>query len=171
MSSVNDMSAMFWGAQSFDIDISKWDVSRVKNMSCMFSDAYSFNCDLSRWDVSSVTNMDHMFKGATSFKRKLCGNAWVNSKATQKTIFEGSSGSISSTVCHTSSPQRWLAQWQIASTPMVPVLPAPGLALAKTICPNCGTFAKSGRVSCCAPGGAWYKNCGCLLYTSDAADE
>ena len=27
-------------------------------------------------------------------------------------------------------------------------------------CPKCGTFEKSGRVSCCAPGGGWYKNCG-----------
>merc|ERR1719201_3088543 len=27
-------------------------------------------------------------------------------------------------------------------------------------CPKCGTFKKSGRVSCCAPGGAWFKNCG-----------
>merc|ERR1712203_897227 len=26
--------------------------------------------------------------------------------------------------------------------------------------PKCGTFAKSGRVSCCAPGGAWFKKCG-----------
>ena len=33
--------------------------------------------------------------------------------------------------------------------------------IATTItCPKCGSFAKSGRVSCCAPGGAWYKNCG-----------
>ena len=29
-----------------------------------------------------------------------------------------------------------------------------------TSCPKCGTFKRSGRVSCCAPGGAWYKNCG-----------
>merc|ERR1719174_1643012 len=29
-------------------------------------------------------------------------------------------------------------------------------------CPRCGTFRKSGRVSCCAPGGAWFKNCGGL---------
>ena len=28
------------------------------------------------------------------------------------------------------------------------------------MCPKCGTFAKSGRTSCCAPAGAWYKNCG-----------
>merc|ERR1711934_1085350 len=27
-------------------------------------------------------------------------------------------------------------------------------------CPKCGKFGKSGRVSCCAPGGAWYKKCG-----------
>ena len=30
----------------------------------------------------------------------------------------------------------------------------------KMTCPKCGSFAKSGRASCCAPGGAWYKNCG-----------
>merc|ERR1719201_1528750 len=29
-----------------------------------------------------------------------------------------------------------------------------------TACPKCGTFTKSGRVSCCGPGGAWYKTCG-----------
>ena len=28
------------------------------------------------------------------------------------------------------------------------------------MCPICGTFKKSGRVSCCAPGGAWYQKCG-----------
>ena len=30
----------------------------------------------------------------------------------------------------------------------------------KSICPKCGTNAKSGKLSCCAPEGAWYKNCG-----------
>merc|ERR1719247_2057882 len=29
-------------------------------------------------------------------------------------------------------------------------------------CAKCGTFRKSGKVSCCAPGGAWFKNCGGL---------
>merc|ERR1712037_324506 len=29
-----------------------------------------------------------------------------------------------------------------------------------TRCPKCSTFEKSGRLSCCAPGGAWYRNCG-----------
>ena len=29
-----------------------------------------------------------------------------------------------------------------------------------SMCPKCGTFKKSGRSSCCAPGGAWFNNCG-----------
>ena len=27
-------------------------------------------------------------------------------------------------------------------------------------CPKCGTMPNSGQVSCCARGGAWFKNCG-----------
>merc|ERR1719201_1228568 len=27
-------------------------------------------------------------------------------------------------------------------------------------CAKCGTFKKSGRASCCAPGGAWFQQCG-----------
>ena len=27
-------------------------------------------------------------------------------------------------------------------------------------CPKCGTLNKSGKLSCCARGGAWFKNCG-----------
>merc|ERR1719201_1171673 len=27
-------------------------------------------------------------------------------------------------------------------------------------CPKCGMFEKSGKASCCAPGGAWHTNCG-----------
>ena len=29
-----------------------------------------------------------------------------------------------------------------------------------TTCPKCGTAKKSKKLSCCAHGGAWYKNCG-----------
>ena len=28
------------------------------------------------------------------------------------------------------------------------------------VCPKCGTTKKSGRRSCCARGGSWFKNCG-----------
>ena len=33
-------------------------------------------------------------------------------------------------------------------------------------CPKCGTSKKSGKRSCCARGGAWFKNCG-----DDAGDS
>ena len=137
----------------FNGDISRWDVSRVTDMSFMFWSATSFNGDISEWDVSSTTNMDHMFMGSTSFKHQLCGATWVNSKASKMLMFEGSPGSISSTVCRGYFPQRWLARWQVAST-------APSVASPNMACSQCGTFTKSGRVSCCAPGGAWYKHCG-----------
>ena len=32
--------------------------------------------------------------------------------------------------------------------------------VAENICPNCGTVAKTGAFSCCAPGGSWNKKCG-----------
>merc|ERR1712187_830275 len=28
------------------------------------------------------------------------------------------------------------------------------------VCPKCGAFKRSGRASCCAPGGAWFQSCG-----------
>ena len=99
VSRVTDMRRMFAHARLFDIDLSKWDVSRVKSMNSMFLGATSFNRDLSKWDVSGVSDMQGMFLGATLFKRNLCGLAWVNSRATQTSMFEGTSGSISTTVC------------------------------------------------------------------------
>ena len=43
--------------QSFNTDLSCWDVSKVTDMYGMFYLAKVFNNDLSSWDVSSVTNM------------------------------------------------------------------------------------------------------------------
>ena len=33
-------------------------------------------------------------------------------------------------------------------------------SLSMTVCPKCGSVKKSGKLSCCARGGAWFKNCG-----------
>merc|ERR1711934_354825 len=30
------------------------------------------------------------------------------------------------------------------------------------LCPKCAAIKKSGKLSCCAPGGAWFKNCGTI---------
>ena len=103
VSRVTDMSRMFARAKFFDRDLSKWDVSRVESMRGMFLGATSFNGDLSKWDVSSVNDMHGMFLGATQFNRNLCGVAWVHSRAIKDIMFEGTSGSISPTVCSDSA--------------------------------------------------------------------
>ena len=46
-------------------DIAEWDVSSVLNISPMFYDAKSFNAELSKWDVSSVTHMHGVFRSGT----------------------------------------------------------------------------------------------------------
>ena len=83
--------------------IDKWDVSRVSNMEQLFQNATWFNIDLSWWDVSRVTTMRRMFYNANSFAQTLCGKLWVTSTATQVQMFDGSSGSISTTICGTRS--------------------------------------------------------------------
>ena len=67
VSGVTDMTGMFSGASNFNKDISDWDVSSVENMSFMFHNASSFNGDISKWDVSKVKNMSFMFHNASSF--------------------------------------------------------------------------------------------------------
>ena len=73
-------------------------------MKFMFNGASAFNQDLSKWDVSAVTDMSYMFSGASAFNQKLCGVAWVKSKADKTDMFKDSPGSISSTVCKTTTP-------------------------------------------------------------------
>ena len=61
VSQVTDMSFMFYGASTFNGDVSKWDVSQVTDMSYMFKFAYAFNRDVSKWDVSQVRHIYDMF--------------------------------------------------------------------------------------------------------------
>lgn len=69
-SSVVDMSSLFLGAYSFDIDIADWDVASVTNMSAMFQ-GINFNQPIGSWDVSSVTDMNRMFLGAYYFNQDI----------------------------------------------------------------------------------------------------
>ena len=156
----------------FDGDISKWDVSRVKDMHGMFMFAKQFNSDISKWDVSRVMNMNNMFQDAGMFKQKLLGCPWVHSRASKEVMFQNSAGSIPRKVC----TQQKTTRPYVTRRPHTPVyatrrpLPereliartpsAPTIATSTMACTKCGTFEKSGRVSCCAPGGAWHKNCG-----------
>ena len=142
-------------------------------MEYMFFYAKMFDGDISKWDVGSVTDMSRMFCFATAFKQKLCGVSWVRSQASKIDMFSGSSGSILQTVC--TSAKRTLATMEntrryvsrrpnperelITRTPISTPSIIPAIAHTKA-CPMCGMFEKSGRLSCCAPGGAWYKDCG-----------
>lgn len=71
LDNVTNMGSMFFGATSFNGDLSAWNVCSVENMESMFAKAASFNGDLSNWDVSSVISMDFMFREATSFNGDL----------------------------------------------------------------------------------------------------
>ena len=71
VSSVTDMDGMFLSVRSLNADLSKRDVSSVANMGAMFQEATSLNVDLSKWDVSSVTDMDGMFLSARSLNADL----------------------------------------------------------------------------------------------------
>ena len=105
VSHVTDMGFIFSRAASFNADISKWDVSSVTYMSGMFWHATSFNIDISKWDVSRVTDMSFMFYGATCFHQSLSGDAWLNSMANQKNMFEDSHGSIGTTSSVAAPPE------------------------------------------------------------------
>merc|ERR1719201_3106010 len=154
VSSVTNMQGMFLQASSFNNDISKWDVSSVKDMQGMFLQASSFNTDISKWDIRSVTDTDYMFYQAESFKQKLCGESWIDSKATNKFMFASSEGSLADKPCSFVRP--------IYNDVGRELVRRPGSTSPANAneCPKCGKFGKSGRVSCCAPGGAWYKKCG-----------
>jgi surface protein len=77
MSSVVDMSFMFYVCPSFDdANISSWVTTSVTNMSNMFGAANPvtpniFNQDIGGWDVSNVTNMSYMFYNNISFDQNI----------------------------------------------------------------------------------------------------
>ena len=92
-SSITDMSDLFDNIDSFDRDsfngdLSEWDVSSVTDMRYMFQEAAAFNGDLSEWDVSSVTNMRNMFNSAQAFDGDI--SAWnVSSVTDMRKMFWG----------------------------------------------------------------------------------
>ena len=131
--------------------------------------------------------MDSMFKDAKSFNWQLCGASWLDARASKADMFEGSSGSMppscmrpprpdttttASTRATTSTraPLEYATRRQPGRRPirergLIVQAPVTTSIVAATIankitCPKCGTFEKTGRHSCCAPGGAWFKNCG-----------
>ena len=71
---VTTMNGLFEDIESFNQDISTWDVSNVTDMSYMFfintANKGVFNRDISKWDVSSVNSMAFMFAN-TAFNQDI----------------------------------------------------------------------------------------------------
>ena len=77
VSKIRDMSKMFCSdtnmgcllnRESFNGDISSWNVSSVTNFSMTFDRALEFNGNLNSWDTSSALTMRMMFRSANSFE-------------------------------------------------------------------------------------------------------
>ena len=79
LSQLQDTSYMFYGASSFNSDLSGWNTANVEKMYAMFGYAQSFNSDLSLWNVSNVWTLYAMFYGAQLFHSDL--SRWKVSNA------------------------------------------------------------------------------------------
>ncbi|MDG1721013.1 MAG: BspA family leucine-rich repeat surface protein, partial [Bacteroidia bacterium] len=89
-SKVDDLSRIFLGANSFNQNISNWDVSNVTDMTSVFNNAHAFNQDIGNWNVSNVTNMSTMFFGALAFNQNI-GNWDVSSVINMRGMFGSAS--------------------------------------------------------------------------------
>ena len=66
-SSRNSDPSFVAAVESFNADISAWNVSEATNLELMFYGANSFNQDLSSWEVSKVTSMYGTFALSLAF--------------------------------------------------------------------------------------------------------
>ncbi len=83
---ITNLSYTFYGASSFNQDISNWNVLNVTNMSYMFANATNFNQSINYWKTNNVTTMEGMFKNATNFNQdisyKISDRSWNILKVT-----------------------------------------------------------------------------------------
>jgi len=89
-SGIRDMTYLFSGQESFNEDISHWDVSFVGRMDGMFFNASAFNQDIGNWDVSGVGGMYRMFQGASAFNQEI-GSWDVSRVGYMHRMFQGAS--------------------------------------------------------------------------------
>jgi gliding motility-associated-like protein len=100
---ITNMSSLFSGKQSFNDDISNWDVSNVTNMNNMFNNARIFDQNISSWDVSSVTTMQSMFENARAFNQNI--DVWDVSSVTNMSSMFYNAFQFNQPIA--SAPNRW----------------------------------------------------------------
>ena len=86
-SAVTNMNAMFYGATAFNQNIGSWNTSAVTNMIGLFYAASSFNQDIGNWNTAAVTSMISMFYGTTAFNKNI-GNWNTSSVTSMRSMFE-----------------------------------------------------------------------------------
>ncbi len=70
------LEGTFQDCESFNGDITGWDVKNIRNMRNTFKNAKAFAQDISGWNVQAVSDMSGMFMNATSFASTL--EAWAD---------------------------------------------------------------------------------------------
>lgn len=86
VSNIVEMGGVFFGASSFNQDISNWNTSNVHSMRYMFFNASVFNQNIGNWNTSNVTNMEGMFTGAEAFNQPI-GNWNVSNVTSMRGMF------------------------------------------------------------------------------------
>jgi len=101
---VTTIASMFYGASSFNSDISAWDTSRILDMSSTFKGASAFNQNISGWNTSAVLNLQSAFEGASAFNQPIGG--WDTRAVT----------SMASTFLNAAAFNQPLSQWDTSAT-------------------------------------------------------
>lgn len=79
---VTQMLNLFRGNNTFNGDLSTWDMSNVLSTEGMFQGATNFNKPIGNWKFTKVRSMDRMFNDAQAFNQDLSG--WCVDKVGSK---------------------------------------------------------------------------------------
>ncbi len=71
---ITDMSQLFEDDDTFNLDLTGWNVANVQNMSEMFKNCAEFNQKL-EWDVTACLNMESMFHGCSKLVEQKFSNS------------------------------------------------------------------------------------------------
>lgn len=71
LSMVTDLSGMFYGASTFNQDISDWDTSQVNTLLNTFAHATAFDQNLCGWDTAAVQIMASTFAYAKAYNQSM----------------------------------------------------------------------------------------------------